>query len=110
MVGSLSPASTAHSLSSTPTGADEFQAPADPALSQHIARLEAQNLHLYERTQLLERMLASTLHERDEKALRRLPPAHGPAWPQHSVLLGRHSFPASGVFRPPPGLAPHVAG
>jgi len=104
MVQCLSPASTAddtvHSLSS-----DEFQAPADVAVSQHIEMLEAQNMHLHQRAQLLEHILVNTLHEREDKVLRRLPPACGPVWPQPPVLLGRHSFPAGG-FRPPPGLAP----
>merc|ERR1712137_258188 len=106
MVRSLSPASTAdsvHSLSSTSTGADEFQ------VSQHVEMLEAQNMHLQQRAHLLERLLVDTLHERESKLLQYLLPACGPVWPQPPVLLGRHTLAAarsSGAFRPPPGLAP----
>lgn len=89
------------SLSSTSTAADEFLASADPAVSQHIGMLEAQNMHLHHRAQLLEHLLMNTLQEKEAKMLQYSKPP---------VLLGRHMLPtaskSAGGFRPPPGLAP----
>jgi len=88
------------SLSSTSAVVDKFLVSADPAASQHLGMLEAQNVHLHQRAQLLEHLLVNTLQENEARLLHLSPPP---------VLLGRHILPTAtkpaGGFRPPPGLA-----
>jgi len=80
------------------------------AVSQHIGMLEAQNMQLHHRAQLLEHILAKTLREMDEPSCLTRPVTEAaPAWLQPPVLLGRHALAAcskpSADFRPPPGLS-----
>jgi len=92
-------------------GADSLWASGGLAVSEHIGMLEAQNMQLHQRAQLLEHILARALKEQDETLLCRGAEApSASAWPQLPMLLGRHSLLAdskpSSDFRPPPGLAP----
>jgi len=89
---------------------EDLWASGGAVVSQHIGMLEAQNMHLHHRAQLLELILASALREKEESSCRTRPVVEtAAAWPQPPVLLGRHTLAAgrkpSADFRPPPGLS-----